>query len=62
LLLHHAGRRLPRLCVGDAYDKAMSESFFATQECELLARSRFGIIDGALRSNQSRTSTTSMMD
>jgi hypothetical protein len=27
--------------VGDAYDNAMCESFFATLECELLARHRF---------------------
>lgn len=27
--------------VGDAYDNAMSESFFATLECELLDRHRF---------------------
>ena len=27
--------------VGDAYDNAMCESFFATLECELLARDRF---------------------
>jgi hypothetical protein len=27
--------------MGDAYDNAMAESFFATLECELLARSRF---------------------
>ena len=27
--------------VGDAYDNAMSESFFATLECELLERKRF---------------------
>ncbi|MCC6642698.1 MAG: transposase [Deltaproteobacteria bacterium] len=27
--------------VGDAYDNAMAESFFATLECELLARERF---------------------
>ncbi len=27
--------------VGDAYDNAMCESFFATLECELLDRSRF---------------------
>jgi hypothetical protein len=27
--------------VGDAYDNAMYESFFATLECELLARHRF---------------------
>jgi putative transposase len=27
--------------VGDAYDNAMCESFFATPECELLERRRF---------------------
>ena len=27
--------------VGDAYDNAMCESFFATLECELLERNRF---------------------
>jgi putative transposase len=27
--------------VGDAYDNAMCESFFATLECELLDRERF---------------------
>ncbi len=27
--------------VGDAYDNALCESFFATLECELLARKRF---------------------
>ena len=27
--------------VGDAHDNAMCESFFATLECELLARRRF---------------------
>jgi putative transposase len=27
--------------VGDCYDNAMAESFFATLECELLARNRF---------------------
>jgi putative transposase len=27
--------------VGDAYDNAMAESFFATLECELLHRHRF---------------------
>ena len=27
--------------VGDAYDNAMCESFFATLECELLARRKF---------------------
>jgi putative transposase len=29
--------------VGDAYDKALCESFFATLECELLDRRRFPI-------------------
>jgi putative transposase len=28
--------------VGDAYDNALCESFFATLECELLDRQRFG--------------------
>jgi putative transposase len=27
--------------IGDCYDNAMAESFFATLECELLARRRF---------------------
>ncbi|MCM0604905.1 MAG: integrase core domain-containing protein [Xanthomonadaceae bacterium] len=27
--------------IGDCYDNAMCESFFATLECELLVRSRF---------------------
>jgi len=27
--------------VGDAYDNAMAESFFAASECELLNRRRF---------------------
>ena len=27
---------------GDAYDNAMAESFFATIECELFARHKFG--------------------
>jgi len=27
--------------VGDTYDNAMAESFFATLECELLAHRRF---------------------
>jgi putative transposase len=27
--------------VGDAYDNAMCESFFAALECEMLARRRF---------------------
>jgi putative transposase len=33
--------------VGDAYDNAMAESFFATLECELLDRCRFKTIAGA---------------
>jgi hypothetical protein len=33
--------------VGDAYDNAMCESFFATLECELLARCRFKTQDEA---------------
>ena len=36
-----AGVRPSMGSVGDAYDNAMAESFFATLECELLARSRF---------------------
>lgn len=36
-----AGVRPSRGSVGDAYDNAMCESFFATLECELLARRRF---------------------
>ena len=36
-----AGVRPSMGSVGDAYDNAMCESFFATFECELLARSRF---------------------
>ena len=35
------GVRPSRGSVGDAYDNAMAESFFATLECELLARRRF---------------------
>lgn len=35
------GVRPSRGSVGDAYDNAMTESFFATLECELLARRRF---------------------
>ena len=37
-----AGVRPSMGSVGDAYDNAMCESFFATLECELLARHRFG--------------------
>ena len=36
-----AGVRLSMGSVGDAYDNAMCESFFATLECELLDRRRF---------------------
>jgi integrase-like protein len=37
-----AGVRPSMGSVGDAYDNAMCESFFATLECELLDRDRFG--------------------
>lgn len=36
-----AGVRPSMGSVGDAYDNAMAESFFATLECELIARNRF---------------------
>jgi len=36
-----AGLRLSMGSVGDAYDNALCESFFATLECELLDRNRF---------------------
>jgi len=36
-----AGVRPSMGSVGEAYDNAMCESFFATLECELLARRRF---------------------
>ena len=36
-----AAARPPMGSVGDAYDNAMCESFFATLECELLDRRRF---------------------
>jgi putative transposase len=36
-----AGVRPSMGAVGDAYDNAMCESFFATLECELLDRRRF---------------------
>ena len=36
-----AGVRSSMGSVGDAYDNAMCESFFATLECELLDRCRF---------------------
>ena len=35
--------------VGDAYDNAMCESFFATLECELIGRQRFRTAAGARR-------------
>jgi putative transposase len=35
------GVRPARGSVGDAYDNTMAKSFFATLECELLARRRF---------------------
>jgi putative transposase len=38
---HEAGVRPSMGSVGDAYDNAMCESFFATLECELLDRCRF---------------------
>jgi putative transposase len=41
LRCHEAGVRPSMGSVGDAYDNAMCESFFATLECELLDRQRF---------------------
>lgn len=41
LRCREAGVRPSMGSVGDAYDNAMCESFFATLECELLARRRF---------------------
>jgi hypothetical protein len=41
LLTGKAGVRPSMGSVGDAYDNAMCESFFATLECELLDRCRF---------------------
>ena len=41
LRCRQAGVRPSMGSVGDAYDNAMCESFFATLECELLARQRF---------------------
>ena len=38
---NEAGVRPSLGCVGDAYDNAMVQSFFATLECDLLERSRF---------------------
>jgi putative transposase len=39
---HQAHIRVSMGSVGDCYDNAMCESFFATLECELLDRCRFG--------------------
>ena len=38
---HRAGITISMGSVGDCYDNAMAESFFATLECELIARSRW---------------------
>jgi len=43
--------------VGDAYDNAMCESFFATLECELLARRRFTLFLKLSSRNLSSLST-----
>jgi len=39
--LREAGIAASRGTVGDAYDNAITESFFATLECELLQRQAF---------------------
>jgi len=44
-----AGVRPSMGSVGDCYDNALCESFFATLECELLDRYRFGTRDEARR-------------
>jgi len=44
-----AGVRPSRGSVGDCYDNAMCESFFATLECELIDRRRFRTQDEARR-------------
>ncbi|WP_369796577.1 IS3 family transposase [Cupriavidus sp. amp6] len=44
---HDAGVQPSMGSVGDAFDNAMCESFFATLECELLMRSRFATHDDA---------------
>ena len=44
-----AGVRPSMGSVGDAYDNAMCEAFFATLECELLNRSHFATHDDARR-------------
>jgi putative transposase len=40
-VIHHSDQGCQMGSVGDAYDNAMCESFFATLECELLDRHRF---------------------
>lgn len=47
LRCREAGVRPSMGSVGDCYDNAMCESFFATLECELLSRSRFKTRDEA---------------
>jgi putative transposase len=44
-----AGIRPSMGSVGDCYDNALCESFFATLECELLDRRTFGTRDEARR-------------
>ena len=44
---HQAQIRVSMGSVGDCYDNAMCESFFATLECELLDRRRFRTHDEA---------------
>lgn len=44
-----AGVRPSMGSVGDCFDNAMAESFFATLECELLMRSRFKTVAEAQR-------------
>jgi putative transposase len=58
------GVRPSRGSVGDAYDNAMAESFFATLECELLARRRFRTQAeaGSPSSATSRAGTTRTAD
>ena len=55
--------------VGDAYDNAMAESFFATLECELMDRrnwkthteARSAIFTGELRPGTTRTDVTQVL-
>ena len=53
-----AGVRPSMGSVGDCYDNAMAESFFATLECELLGRSRFPNPPARRSSSSSRAGTT----